>query len=42
MEKSKEAIDSVAKRWMSTFPLWIIVTISSLCMFWIFDLLIDL
>ncbi|MGG3504087.1 hypothetical protein ABES58_01260 [Paenibacillus lautus] len=42
MAKSKEAIDSAAKRRMSTFPLWIIVTISSLCMFWIFDLLIDL
>ncbi|MGV2644415.1 hypothetical protein GNF86_24065, partial [Clostridium perfringens] len=42
MAKSKEAVDSAAKRRMSTFPLWIIVTISSLCMFWIFNLLINL
>lgn len=26
MAKSKEVIDSAAKRWMLTFPLWIIVT----------------
>ncbi|MGE7825451.1 hypothetical protein [Paenibacillus sp. NPDC093718] len=42
MAKSKEAIDSAAKRWRSTFPLWIIMAISSLCQFLIFDLLIDL
>lgn len=42
MAKSKKATDSAAKRWMSTFPLWIIVTVSLLCMLWIFDLLIDL
>ncbi|MDL1160063.1 hypothetical protein P0100_02795 [Yersinia pestis] len=42
MAKSKEVIDSAAKRWMLTFPLWIIVTISLLCIFWIFGLLIDL
>ncbi|WP_127592648.1 hypothetical protein [Paenibacillus lautus] len=42
MAKLKEVIDSAAKRWMLTFPLWIIVTISLLCIFWIFGLLIDL